>query len=118
MAVHNEIGKQGEQLAANWLEKKGWQIMERNWRFSHAEIDIIAFYEEKLHFVEVKTRTDSKFGLPEDSVTPEKFRNIKKAASIYLKKYPKIKWIQFDIVSILLFKDKEPEFYLLADIYF
>ena len=117
MAVHNEIGKQGEELAVNWLMEKGWQILERNWRFSYAEIDIIAIYENKLHFIEVKTRTSVKYGLPEDSVTPAKFRHVKKAASVYIRKFPQIKWIQFDIVSIILIENKKPAFYLIQDIY-
>ena len=117
MALHNEIGKQGEELAANWLAEKGWQILERNWRYSHAEIDIIAFFESKLHFIEVKTRTGIKYGLPEDSVTAAKFRHLKKAASVYMKRYPQIKWIQFDIISILLADNKKPAFYLIQDFY-
>lgn len=54
MAWHNETGKTGEKLAADWLEKKGFTILEKNWRHKRLEVDIIAEKDNLLHFIEVK----------------------------------------------------------------
>ena len=56
MAEHLEVGKEGEELAANWLQQNGYEILHRNWRHSHYEIDIIASKENILHIIEVKLR--------------------------------------------------------------
>lgn len=73
MAQHNELGKEGENLAASFLEKNGYIIRDRNWTFQKAEIDIIAQKEAILAIVEVKTRSSIDFGLPQDFVKPKKF---------------------------------------------
>ncbi|TXI33902.1 MAG: hypothetical protein E6Q58_02150 [Niabella sp.] len=117
MATHNEVGKNGEALAAGYLEKIGYTIVCQNWRFAHYEIDIIATKGKKLHFIEVKTRSTDKYGYPEESVTKKKFNFIKNAADEYLHKHPGHKWIQYDILSITLKKDNTPEFYLLKDVF-
>lgn len=117
MALHNSLGVDGENLAAEWLKEKGYEILYRNWRHSHYEIDIIAFKTKMLHFIEVKCRNDSSFGYPEDSVTKKKFRNLKRAADEFLFLNPGHRWIQYDIISITLYKDKEPEFFLLEDVF-
>lgn len=69
MAAHNELGKEGELLAANHLQSEGYVIRHRNWRCGHKELDIVAEKDGTLVFVEVKTRKDVLFGLPEDAVT-------------------------------------------------
>ncbi|MCH5717484.1 YraN family protein [Niabella hibiscisoli] len=69
MAIHNDIGKNGESLAATYLQSKGYTIVCKNWRHSYYEIDIIANKGKKLHFIEVKTRSSEVYGHPEDSVT-------------------------------------------------
>ena len=76
MASHNELGKEGEELAAKWLSENGYSILHTNWRHSHYEIDIVATKGKFLHFVEVKARKASPFGYPEDSVTKKKFKNL------------------------------------------
>ena len=70
-----------------------------------------------LHFVEVKCRNASPFGFPEDSVTKKKFKNLKMAADEFLFRNPGHRWIQYDILSITLYKNKEPEFFLLEDVF-
>ena len=72
MAEHNELGKQGEKLAVEFLQKSGYDILETNWVFQKAEIDIIAQKENILAVVEVKTRSSIDFGLPQDFVKPSK----------------------------------------------
>lgn len=116
MASHNKFGAEGETIAANWLLEKGFEILHRNWRHSYFEIDIVAQKNKMLHFVEVKCRNHS-VGFPEDSVTKKKFKNLQKAANEYLFLHPGHKWIQYDILSITFFKNKEPEFYFIEDIF-
>ena len=117
MALHNELGKEGEQMALKWLKEKGYEILHVNWRYSYFEIDIIAKREEKLHIVEVKARQGNQFGNPEDSVTKKKFKRLQKATDEFLFLNPGYKWIQYDILAITLFKDKEPEYFLLEDVF-
>ena len=78
MALHNQLGKRGEQMAEQYLLKHGYQVLHRNWRHSHYEIDIIAIKKEVLHFVEVKLRSSKTFGLPEQFVKKEKIQIIVK----------------------------------------
>jgi len=59
MAEHNKFGTEGETLAAQWLKEKGYEILQRNWRHSHYEIDIIALKNKMLHIIEVKSRNFS-----------------------------------------------------------
>lgn len=117
MASHNDLGKDGEKLAAAWLKDKGYIIIHQNWRYSHYEIDLIATKEKFLHFVEVKARNFSPFGYPEDSVSKKKFKNLQKAADEYLFLNPGHKWIQYDILSITLHKDKDPEYFFIEDVF-
>lgn len=117
MASHNELGKEGEDLAAKWLAEQGYTILHRNWRHSWHEIDIVASKGDFLHFVEVKSRHYSPFGHPEDSVTKKKFRNLLKAADEYLYLNPGHSWIQYDILSITLHGDGEAEYFLLEDVF-
>lgn len=74
MAWHNETGKTGEKLAADWLEKKGFTILEKNWRHKRLEVDIIAEKDNLLHFIEVKSRSSQNYGLPEESVSLKKLK--------------------------------------------
>ncbi len=117
MALHNTVGLDGENLAVDWLKQNGYEIMHRNWRHSYYEIDIIASKNKMLHFIEVKCRNASPFGYPEDSVTKKKFNHLKRAADEFLFLNPGHRWIQYDILSITLHKNKEPEYFLLEDVF-
>ena len=114
---NKHTGDKGETIAANFLENKGFNIIERNWRHKHLEIDIIASRNNKLHFVEVKTRTNTKFGLPEESVSQAKMNRLKTAAEAYLYLHPEWELIQFDVIAIMIGKDKE-EILLIDDVFF
>lgn len=118
MASHNELGKEGEALAARWLKENGYAVLHCNWRHSHYEIDIVATKGKFLHFVEVKARKASPFGNPEDSVTKKKFKNLQKAANEYLFLNPGHQWIQYDILSITLHNEKENEYFLIEDVFY
>ena len=117
MAEHNKLGQEGEQMAATYLEGLGYSILHRNWRHSHYEIDLIAIKNNILHFIEVKIRSSKKFGLPEESVTKKKFRNLLNAADEFLYQHPQYKHVQYDILAITLHKQSTPEFFLLEDVY-
>ncbi len=106
------IGKQGEELAKNFLIKKGFTIVEMNYRFSRvAEIDIIAQKDNVLHFVEVKTRTQNFFGSPLEAINKAKLTSIYKCANYYLFNSKKrFKKIQIDAIGIILNKNGEHKF--------
>ena len=117
MATHNETGKKGEELAASWLEKKGYAILHRNWRHSRYEVDIIATRDNLLHFIEVKTRTNTRFGHPEESVSDKKIENLMEAAGEFMFINQKWQAIQYDILSITLDNNKNAIFFLIEDVY-
>ncbi len=117
MALHNDLGKEGEKLAVEWLQKKAYTILHCNWRYSHYEIDIIATKGKFLHFVEVKARKHAAFGYPEDSVTKKKFKHLQKAADEYLHLNPGHQWIQYDVLAITLHQGKEAEYFLIEDVF-
>ena len=117
MASHNETGKIGEELATSWLNKNGFIIHHSNWRHSRYEIDVVASREQVLHFIEVKTRTSSHFGMPEESVSDKKLNSLMRAASAYMAKYRGWKRVQYDILSIMLRPVSAPEFFLVEDVY-
>ena len=102
MAQHNELGKKGELIAADFLQKKGYEILEQNWVFQKAEIDIIAQTENVLAVVEVKTRTSADFGLPQDFVKGKKIQNLVKAVDQYMIENDLDLEVRFDIIAIVL----------------
>lgn len=101
MAQHNELGKQGEDIAEHLLQEKGYDILERNWRWRKNEIDLIATKENILVFVEVKSRRDSVFGNPEDAIDMPKIRRTVTAAEAYIKKKKFDGKVRFDVISIV-----------------
>lgn len=117
MAHHNNTGSIGEDMAATYLLNNGFNIMERNWRFSNWEVDFIANNNSILHFIEVKTRRTKKFGNPEDDVSIKKMENLINASEEYLLQNKGWKRIQFDILSIFICKIEEPEFFFIEDVY-
>jgi putative endonuclease len=101
MAEHNDLGKEGEDIAEKFLRNQQFQILERNWRFGKDEIDIIAQDGNFLVIVEVKTRRTNYFGEPEESVTREKQKFLIRAANAYILKKNIELETRFDIVSVL-----------------
>ena len=102
MSVNIETGRKGEQLAILYLFSKGYAIRQTNWRFSKAEIDIIAEIDDVVVFVEVKTRKGIAWGKPEEFVNEKKVIMMMDAAYQYLDKNNLDCEIRFDIISILL----------------
>lgn len=102
MAEHNELGELGEQMAVDLLLKKGYKIIERNWRYLKAEIDIIAQKDpETLVIVEVKTRSNSFIGNPEEFVTQKKIKLLVKAANEYVVSRKLDVEVRFDIIAVV-----------------
>jgi len=101
MAAHNELGKLGEQLAANYLIEKGFRIKEKNWRFKKAEVDIIAQKGETLIIVEVKTRRNNFFGDPQEFVKRDKISLLTKAIDHYVRELDLDVEVRFDIIGIV-----------------
>lgn len=102
MASHNETGRKGEELAAKHLQEKGYEIIERNYRWKRYEIDLIVKKEPFLVFVEVKTKTNISFGNPEDDVTDKKAAQVTAAAEEYVYETGWKKEIRFDIVAVVI----------------
>lgn len=100
MAEHNELGKLGEEKAVEFLEEAGYEILERNWVFQKAEIDIIARKGVVLAIVEVKTRSSIDFGLPQEFVKPKKIQLLVKAVNEYITINDLDVEVRFDIVAI------------------
>ena len=101
MAKHNELGKAGENAAVAYLEQKGYLIRNRNWRNGHFELDIVAAKNGELIIVEVKTRSDTDFALPQDAVTPQKIRHTVIAADTYIKLFQIDEPVRFDIITVI-----------------
>ena len=107
MATHNDLGVLGEAIATTYLEQEGFEILELNWRRGKAEVDIIALYEKILIFVEVKTRSSTAFGRPEEFVSEAKQKLLDYAANEYIYLLKHKGEIRFDIISVLFSKDHQ-----------
>jgi putative endonuclease len=101
MAEHNELGKKGEQLAIDFLIKNKYKILEKNYRYLKAEVDIIAQKGGVLAAVEVKTRTSAYFGNPEEFVNPKKIKLLLSAIDNYVVERDLDVEVRFDIIAII-----------------
>jgi putative endonuclease len=101
MAEHNELGKEGEKIALNYLLKNEYQIVEKNYRFLKAEVDIIAQKENILIAVEVKTRSTDYFGDPQDFINTKKIKLLVSAMDHYVIERDLDVVVRFDIIAIL-----------------
>src|SRR6186713_1937657 len=117
MSKHNELGVEGEVIALEFLEQKGYDILEINWRFAKTEVDIIARDQKTIVIIEVKTRTSDAFGMPEDSVNPSKQKNLALAAEEYLERNNLDVDVRFDVISITI-KNGESKIFHIRDAFF
>ena len=99
MARHNETGRWGEDIAAEYLAANGYAIADRNWRCGHYEIDIVAYKGARIIFVEVKTRSDNDED-PLEAVDKDKTSRLIRAAVVYINAYEIDHEIQFDLIAI------------------
>lgn len=102
MAQHNETGKTGENIAAEYLQREGYFLLEQNWRHRKAEIDLIVKQNDILVFVEVKTRSNTFFSDPELSVDEQKQALITNAAMVYMEEIGHEWEVRFDIIAVIL----------------
>ena len=106
MTKHRQkMGRRGEDLAVRFLTQNQYKVLERNWRYSRSEIDIIASIDDILVFIEVKTRRSDVFASPEESVDQAKQRKIVDAANRYMDLHQYEDEIRFDIISIVMHSD-------------
>lgn len=101
MADHNDLGKEAENLAAEYLLKNEYKILVRNFRFKKNEVDIIAEKDNLIIVVEVKARSTDFFILPQEAVTKGKIKSIVSAANHFMEEFSKDKEVRFDIISVL-----------------
>jgi len=109
MKEHNlNIGRLGEDIARRYLEKKGYSIVDQNYKNKYAEIDLIAQYKDNLIFVEVKTRIGEQFGIPEDAINRNKLRRLIRNAQVYMMRKNYDLDFRIDAVCIVLDENKQP----------
>ena len=113
-----QTGNHGENLATEYLQGKGYVILERNWRHQKAELDIIAQHGNTTVFVEVKTRRGLNYGYPEEGVTPAKQKHLSRGANAYVIEKDINNDLRFDIISIILKKGEAPEINHIEDAFF
>lgn len=108
MASHNDLGKKGEQLAKLFLKGKGYEILDENWVFNKAEVDLIVYKDKRIIFIEVKTRSGNNyFGDPEEFVDQKKQKLLSEAAEEYIYVMNHQGEIRFDIIAISFDKNLE-----------
>ena len=103
MASHNDLGKWGEEMAAQHLREQGYTILDRDWRLGHRDLDIVARTPDgtTVVFVEVKTRTSDVVSRPQDAVDARKIRSLGAAANAYVKEFQLWDELRFDLISII-----------------
>jgi putative endonuclease len=117
MAELHQLGKSGEELALRHLKKKGYEILETNWRKGTLEVDIIASINQTLVIAEVKARSTAFFGEPEEFVTKAKQKNMIKAANLYIEQNNLSFETRFDIISVL-FKGSQHKVHHIEDAFY
>ncbi len=94
-------GTEAEKIAAAYLESKGWLILDQNYFFQRAEVDIVAYDQECIVFVEVRSKTSTNYGYPEDTIGPNKEKNIYKAAEAWMyERKMEGALARFDVITI------------------
>lgn len=101
MARHNEFGKWGEDVAANYLLQHGFEILARNWRHEHKEIDIIAQRDGKLYFVEVKTRHGEEWNA-EEAITSKKRALMWRAMMAWKLQHPSLMPVRYSAIAVVM----------------
>jgi putative endonuclease len=101
MAAHNILGQRGEEAAVGYLLQKGYAIRHRNWKKGHFELDIVAAKSGELVVIEVKTRRNTNFALPQDDVTENKIKRTVWAADAYIRFFQLDMPVRFDIITVV-----------------
>lgn len=114
----SDKGKRAEDLASQYIVNLGYAIIERNWRFKRAEVDIIAIDQHWLVFIEVKSRSGTLYGTPETAVTPHKEALLSDAAAAYMLEHGYTGEYRFDIISVLFRPEEKPLIEHFVDAFF
>ena len=101
MAKHNILGHEGEDVAAQYLREHGYTIQDRNWHCGHKDLDLVVTKDDVIVFVEVKTRTGTDWGNPQDFVDDRKIRSIVHSADAYIRFNQINMEVRFDIISVV-----------------
>lgn len=105
--LKKEMGNIGEEIASNYLQEEGYQILERNFYTRYGELDIIAKQNDEIVFIEVKTRSNYAYGDPIEAVTPIKQKHMYQTAKYYLYKTKQEKaFVRFDVVEVYVIREK------------
>ena len=118
MAIQQEVGKKGEQIALDHLTEKDYKILEHNWYFRKKEIDIIAEKDDFLVIIEVKSRSVGFQENPRDAVNMKKQRFLIQAANAYVNKYNIDLEVRFDIITVVFLNDQEYEIEHIDDAFY
>ena len=108
MAAHNELGAWGEEQAAAFLQHKGYDIVERDWKWGHRDLDIVALDGDVVVFVEVKTRRNRLFGEPEEAVDYRKLQNLRQVINYYVKAKHIRRTFRLDVITVVGTPDGAP----------
>ena len=114
MAKHLDLGSRGEQFAVDYLLRQGFEVLAKNWRFGHKEVDIIAKEGAFLVIIEVKTRSSAVHGFPDEAVNDAKMELLAEAGAAFLEQNELDLEMRFDILSIIL-KEDTPSIYHIRD---
>lgn len=111
MSESYKLGQKGEDVATEYLKTKGYRIEANRWHLGHLELDIVAIDQQtgELVFVEVKTRTSSNYGAPEEAVDYRKMMRLVRAADAYIKRYGHLEDWRFDIISVIQSGQGQPQ---------
>ncbi|MFB9863222.1 YraN family protein [Rufibacter immobilis] len=114
MAHNTHLGKMGEHAAEAYLQAQGYLVLEKNFRYKRAEVDLIAAKEKMLVLVEVKTRSSHQYGYPEEAVSERKENLLRLAADYYIELHQWQHDVRFDVISIL-WRHGQPEILHIED---
>jgi putative endonuclease len=110
MAAKDVLGRHGEELAAAFLQNDGYTILDRNWRCSQGEIDIVAFDGVETAFVEVKTRSGLAFGHPLEAITVQKLARLRRLAAAWCETHPgNHDRIRIDAIAVVTSRGAAPQ---------
>ena len=114
-AARQRRGRRGEDLAAQWYVRRGFRVVDRNWRSRRGELDLVLEANGLLVFCEVKTRSSDRFGTPAEAVTRDKQRRVRRLAGEWMTVHrTRARRVRFDVASVLLGRDG-PTIDVLAD---